>query len=170
MHRKLRLAKTTVQSTDNQIGRDRGICRCRFCETLPAAPEYWPFAKQQKGAGGAGRDRSMPIQPQPWPELRCTFPEAFYIQPYTNRVPKKVGLVENQLWQILLLTVRNPLALLPRHIYLQINYVTVADQMDLSRTAPVFLTTSINIYLADFLLKPAFLLFRGSLDQAWKKA
>ena len=44
-----------------------------------------------------------------------------------------------------------------------------ADQMDLSRTAPGFLTTSINIYLADFLLKPAFLLFRGILDQAWKK-
>ena len=117
MHRKLRLAKTTVQSTDNQIGRDRGICRCRFCETLPAAPEYWPFAKQQKGAGGAGQDRSMPIQAQPWPELRCTFPEAFYIQPYTNRVPKKVGLVEHQLWQILLLTVRNPLALLLIHSF-----------------------------------------------------
>ena len=74
--------------------------------------------------------------------------------------------MENQLWQILLLTVRNPLALLLRHIDLQINYVTVPDQMDLSRTGPGFLTTSINIYLADFLLKPAFLLFRGILDQA----
>ena len=60
--------------------------------------------------------------------------------------------MEHLQWQILLLTVRNPLALLLRHIYLQINYVTVADQMDLSRTAPVFLSVSINIYLEKFLL------------------